>query len=60
MTTTQKMIAEIKEIEKELCTEWESTFIHTLHCRVKNDQPLSDAQCAKLQEIYEKACDSPY
>ncbi len=60
MTTTERMIEEIKEIEKQLCTEWEITFIHTLHCRVKNDQPLSDAQIAKLQEIYEKACNSPY
>lgn len=60
MTTTEKIIAEIKEIEKKILNEWEITFIHTLHCRVQNDQPLSDRQIDKLMEIYQKACDSPY
>lgn len=56
----KKLCAEIKEVQREVCSEWEISFVHTVHCRVKNGLDLTERQIDKLEEIYETVCNSPH
>jgi len=56
----KKLCKEIQEVQKKVLNEWEITFIQTVYSRVKNGLDLSERQIEKLEEIYEKVCNSPH
>ena len=56
----KKLCKEIKEVQRETLNEWEISFVQTIHCRVKNGLDLTERQIDKLEEIYQKVCDSPH
>lgn len=56
----KKLCKEIKEVEREVCNEWEITFVQSVWCRVKNGLDLTERQIDKLEQIYEKVCNSPH
>jgi len=54
----KKLCKEIKEVQREVLNEWEISFVQTIHCRVKNGLDLTERQIDKLEEIYQKVCNS--
>ena len=58
--TMLKMVREIQEVERQVCTEWEITFVQTIRARLENDLKIFYGQSRKLEEIYKKVCASPY
>lgn len=58
--TMLKMVREIQEVERQVCTEWEITFIQTIRARLENELQIYYGQSRKLYEIYKKVCASPY
>lgn len=56
----RQMVSEIQEVERQVCTEWEITFVQTIRGRLDNELQIFYGQSRKLEEIYKKVCDSPY
>ncbi len=54
------MVKEIQEVERQVCSEWEITFVQTIRARLENELKIFYGQSQKLDEIYKKVCDSPY
>lgn len=59
--SNRKKINEIVEVADEALNDWEREFIEKLN-DFDDDQlaDLTDKQQAKLDQIYEKVCDSPF
>jgi len=51
-------IKEIMEIADEILNEWEFNFMQSIGRR--HPENMTHGQQVKLDEIYQKACESPY
>lgn len=59
--SNRKKVDEIVEVADEALNDWERSFIEKLN-DYDDDQlnNLTDKQQVKLDQIYEKVCDSPF
>jgi len=53
----QDMITELEEYETRW-SKWESGFINDIQLRLDEDQFLSENQCDKILELYDRYCGS--
>jgi len=49
-------VEEIAEVSSEILNEWECDFIENM----RNKRKFTDRQKIIIDQIYEKACESPY
>ena len=59
----QKVI-EIDEVKDQVCNSWEHSFITSMMKKCDrgyfDDNSFSPKERKKIEDLYEKACDSPY
>lgn len=58
-TDNETKVRECIEVEH-LFSEWELEFLESMQSRLKRTPSLTDKQQAKLDDLYQKACDSSY
>ncbi len=60
LTNLEKVRECIQIIAKGSYTSWEVRFLCDTSKKLEADEPLSPKQQRKLDELYDKACNSPY
>ena len=50
----REWIAEIREHEDEICTEWERGFLDDVEMKVDNDRFITEKEIGIIKKIYNK------